>query len=40
MDLAIKIVPNCPKCGNRQVWKNQLSGKLMCHRVGCYIEVK
>lgn len=30
--------PVCPRCGsNRQVWKNQLNGKMMCHRVGCYI---
>ena len=30
--------PICPRCGsNRQVWKNQLNGKMMCHRVGCYI---
>lgn len=29
-------MPNCPKCGNnRQVWKNQISGKLQCHRAYC-----
>lgn len=29
-------VPNCPKCGdNRQVWKNQISGKWTCHRAFC-----
>ena len=26
----------CPNCGNnRQVWRNQLTHKLTCHRVGC-----
>ena len=32
--------PSCPKCGNnRQVWRNQLTGVMTCHRVGCHIEV-
>ena len=27
---------DCPNCGNnRQVWRNQLTHKLTCHRVGC-----
>lgn len=26
----------CPNCGNnRQVWINQITKKLTCHRVGC-----
>lgn len=26
----------CPNCGNnRQVWVNQITNKLTCHRVGC-----
>ena len=34
-------MPNCPRCGtNRQVWKNQLTGKLTCHRWGCHIEIE
>ena len=32
--------PACPKCGNnRQVWVNQLTGVLTCHRYGCQIEI-
>lgn len=32
--------PACPRCGNnRQVWVNQLTGVLTCHRYGCQIEV-
>lgn len=28
--------PACPKCGNnRQVWRNQISGLLTCHRAHC-----
>lgn len=28
--------PPCPICGNnRQVWVNQLSGLITCHRAGC-----
>ena len=28
--------PSCPNCGNdRQVWINQITKKLTCHRVGC-----
>ncbi len=31
-----KIFPPCPICGNnRQVWVNQLSGLITCHRAGC-----
>lgn len=33
-------VPCCPKCGdNRQVWKNQITGKMTCHRAGCHAEI-
>ena len=33
-------VPNCPNCGNnRQVWVNQITGVLTCHRYGCHIEI-
>lgn len=33
-------MPNCPVCGNnRQVWRNQLSGKLTCHRAFCHREI-
>ena len=33
--------PICLVCGNdRQVWINQLSGKYVCHRVGCHNEIK
>lgn len=29
-------MPNCPKCGNnRQVWRNQVTDLLTCHRLGC-----
>jgi len=32
--------PDCPRCkNNRQVWVNQLSGVLTCHRAGCQTEV-
>jgi hypothetical protein len=28
--------PICPNCGNnRQVWVNQITKKLTCHRFGC-----
>lgn len=28
--------PICPRCGNgRQVWKNQITGLLTCHRAFC-----
>ena len=31
-----KELPICPKCGNnRQVWINQITGKVTCHRLGC-----
>jgi hypothetical protein len=34
-------LPICPKCGNnRQVWKNQITGKLTCHRAYCDTEIK
>ena len=29
-------MPSCPKCGNnRQVWRNQISGLITCHRAFC-----
>ena len=38
-DAIKKRFPICPRCGNnRQVWKNQISGKMTCHRLGCQIE--
>ena len=31
----------CPKCGNnRQVWTNQVTGRLTCHRAGCHAELE
>lgn len=34
-----KMIPNwpdCPRCGNnRQVWRNQLTGVMTCHRAFC-----
>lgn len=31
-----KKLPECSNCGNsRQVWRNQLTHKLTCHRIGC-----
>ena len=35
-----KTLPSCPKCGNnRQVWKNQMTGKLTCHRAFCHTVI-
>jgi len=35
MDLLDQI-PRCPKCGNnRQVWRNQITHLLTCHRAWC-----
>jgi len=32
------MTPTCQNCGNiRQVWKNQITGEMKCHRVGCEI---
>ena len=32
--------PICTKCGNnRQVWVNQLTDRITCHRASCYIEL-
>lgn len=29
-------MPPCPKCGNnRQVWRNQITGLVTCHRAYC-----
>jgi len=39
LDLCDRIYAErvaCPKCGNnRQVWVNQITKKLTCHRYGC-----
>jgi transcription elongation factor Elf1 len=33
--------PDCPICGNnRQVWINQLTGVMTCHRAGCHTEIR
>lgn len=33
-------MPPCPHCGNnRQVWRNQLTGLLTCHRAFCHTEL-
>lgn len=37
----VKPVPNCPKCkNNRQVWINQITGKLTCHRAWCHTVIE
>ena len=34
------VLPACPKCGdNRQVWANQITGLLTCHRAHCHTVV-
>jgi hypothetical protein len=34
------LYPDCPRCGNnRQVWVNQLTGVMTCHRAGCHTEI-
>lgn len=34
--LAQTTPPVCPNCGNnRQVWTNQLTGRMTCHRIWC-----
>lgn len=38
--LGSETIPDCPKCGNnRQVWKNQITGKLTCHRAFCHTVI-
>ena len=38
--LGLGGIPNCPDCGNnRQVWVNQITGKMTCHRAGCHKEI-
>lgn len=33
-------MPNCPKCGNnRQVWANQITKVLTCHRAHCDTQI-
>jgi hypothetical protein len=33
--------PVCPQClTSSQVWVNQITGKLTCHRVGCHIAIE
>jgi hypothetical protein len=35
-----KTIPVCHQCGsNTQVWVNQITNKLTCHRLGCQVEV-
>ena len=30
-------LPACPACGsNSQVWRNQITGAMACHRVSCH----
>jgi hypothetical protein len=32
--------PICPRCNNnRQVWVNQITKVMTCHRVGCELEI-
>ncbi len=34
------VAPDCPRCGNnRQVWVNQISGLLTCHRMFCHTVI-
>ena len=34
-------IPDCPRCGdNRQVWANQITGVLTCHRAGCHTAIR
>jgi hypothetical protein len=33
--------PDCPRCGNnRQVWVNQITGQLICHRANCHTVIQ
>lgn len=33
---GLVVAPTCPHCGsNSQVWINQITRKLRCHRVSC-----
>ena len=33
-------MPLCPRCGNNwQVWRNQRTDKLTCHRAWCHTEI-
>ena len=35
-----KPFPSCPSCGNnRQVWVNQITNRLTCHRAFCHKEI-
>lgn len=37
LDTKTTPPPICHHCGNnRQVWVNQITGLLTCHRLGCY----
>ena len=30
----------CPKCGSeKQVWRNQITNKITCHRYGCHVVI-
>lgn len=36
-----KPMPDCPKCkNNRQVWRNQITHKLTCHRLYCDTQIR
>lgn len=38
---AAGSVPACTKCGNnRQVWVNQITGRLTCHRAFCHTDME
>jgi len=38
---ACHSMPVCPKCGNnRQVWENQITGKITCHRAYCHTVIE
>lgn len=38
---SVKTIFVCPKCGSdKQVWRNGITNKIMCHRVGCFKIVK
>ena len=33
--------PDCPRCGNNlQVWKNQITGSITCHRAFCHTIIQ
>jgi len=39
-DQPVDPNPICPRCkSNNQVWKNQITDEIMCHRVGCKNQI-